>query len=133
MLDKTPSRESSWKCSLTRPRQRSEAYLGKRALRFERSVRVETGSEVRPLADTQSLSSFLSPPQGSLAVDQAVDAFFGIADTGTTGALEGFKAVVKTGLKANSRQHFRGRKLRQEVLRVRQTVCVSRHPVPIKF
>ncbi|KAJ5108645.1 hypothetical protein N7456_005320 [Penicillium angulare] len=54
---------------------------GKRALRFERSVRVDTGSE------------------GSPGVDEAVDAFFGVADTGSKGVLEGFKAVVKTGLK----------------------------------
>ncbi|KEQ93048.1 hypothetical protein AUEXF2481DRAFT_31505 [Aureobasidium subglaciale EXF-2481] len=54
---------------------------GKRALRFERSVRVDTSSE------------------GSPGVEQAVDAFFGMGDTGAKGALEGFKSVVKTGLK----------------------------------
>ncbi|KAI9743495.1 MAG: hypothetical protein M1818_002808 [Claussenomyces sp. TS43310] len=55
---------------------------GKRALRFERSVRVDTGSA------------------GAPGVEQAVDAFFGAAQTGTQGVLDGFKAVVKTGLKA---------------------------------
>ncbi|KAJ3540663.1 hypothetical protein NM208_g4964 [Fusarium decemcellulare] len=57
---------------------------GKRALRFERSVRVDCGSA------------------GSPGVDQAVDAFFGIGDEGGSvkkGVLDGFKAVVKTGLK----------------------------------
>ncbi|KAJ6491049.1 hypothetical protein C8R45DRAFT_1138064 [Mycena sanguinolenta] len=48
---------------------------GKRALRFERSVRVDCGAA------------------------EAVDAFFGAGDTGTKGVLDGFKAVVKTGLK----------------------------------
>lgn len=32
-------------------------------------------------------------------VDEAVDAFFGAAQTGGQGVLDGFKAVVKTGLK----------------------------------
>ncbi|KAJ8089193.1 hypothetical protein AAF712_014854 [Marasmius tenuissimus] len=54
---------------------------GKRALRFERSVRVDTGAE------------------GAPGVEQAVDAFFGASKTGMDGVLEGFKAVVKTGLK----------------------------------
>ncbi|KAK1222195.1 hypothetical protein PQX77_014968 [Marasmius sp. AFHP31] len=54
---------------------------GKRALRFERSVRVDTGAE------------------GAPGVEQAVDAFFGASKTGMEGVLEGFKAVVKTGLK----------------------------------
>ncbi|KAL8925066.1 MAG: hypothetical protein Q9208_003750 [Pyrenodesmia sp. 3 TL-2023] len=55
---------------------------GKRALRFERSVRVDTGAA------------------GAPGVDEAVNAFFGAAKTGAEGVLEGFKAVVKTGLKA---------------------------------
>ncbi|KAL0063531.1 hypothetical protein AAF712_009529 [Marasmius tenuissimus] len=54
---------------------------GKRALRFERSVRVDTGAE------------------GAPGVEQAVDAFFGASKTGMDGVLEGFKSVVKTGLK----------------------------------
>jgi len=56
---------------------------GNRALRFERSVRVDTSSE------------------GAPGVGDAVDAFFGAADgSNKDGVLEGFKAVVKTGLKA---------------------------------
>lgn len=54
---------------------------GNRALRFERSVRVDTGAE------------------GAPGVGEAVDAFFGASKTGADGVLEGFKAVVKTGLK----------------------------------
>ncbi|KAL9077599.1 MAG: hypothetical protein Q9157_003295 [Trypethelium eluteriae] len=53
----------------------------KRALRFERSVRVDTDE------------------RGSPGVDEAVNAFFGSGDTGAPGVLDGFKAVVKTGLK----------------------------------
>ncbi|KAI1808693.1 hypothetical protein F4811DRAFT_569486 [Daldinia bambusicola] len=53
---------------------------GKRALRFERHVQVDTES---------------APGDG---VDKAVDAFFGAGDTGGKGVLEGFKNVVKTGL-----------------------------------
>ncbi|KAK3372304.1 hypothetical protein B0H63DRAFT_513741 [Podospora didyma] len=55
---------------------------GKRALRFERHVKVDTET---------------SPGKG---VDEAVDAFFGASKTGTDGVLEGFKAVVKTGMSA---------------------------------
>ncbi|KAJ8087766.1 hypothetical protein PM082_006603 [Marasmius tenuissimus] len=54
---------------------------GKRALRFERSLRVDTGAE------------------GAPGVGEAVDAFFGASKTGMDGVLEGFKSVVKTGLK----------------------------------
>ncbi|KAL0564192.1 hypothetical protein V5O48_017861 [Marasmius crinis-equi] len=53
---------------------------GKRALRFERSVRVDTGA------------------QGAPGISEAVDAFFGASKTGVEGVLEGFKNVVKTGL-----------------------------------
>ncbi|KAI1643435.1 uncharacterized protein F4817DRAFT_319836 [Daldinia loculata] len=53
---------------------------GKRALRFERYVQVDTES---------------TPGDG---VDKAVDAFFGAGDTGLNGVLDGFKNVVKTGL-----------------------------------
>ncbi|KAL6714002.1 hypothetical protein ACLMJK_008496 [Lecanora helva] len=53
---------------------------GKRALRFERHVAVDTEK---------------TPGDG---VDKAVDAFFGAADTGAKGVLDGFKNVVKTGL-----------------------------------
>ncbi|KAJ4179363.1 hypothetical protein NW767_014647 [Fusarium falciforme] len=54
---------------------------GKRALRFKRSVRVDTGSE------------------GAPGVREAINAFFGGSETGGKGVLDGFKAVVKTGLK----------------------------------
>ncbi|KAL0932513.1 uncharacterized protein CTRU02_211476 [Colletotrichum truncatum] len=53
---------------------------GKRALRFERHVQVDAEK---------------TPGKG---VDEAVDAFFGSSDTGSRGVLDGFKAVVKTGL-----------------------------------
>ncbi|MCJ1287755.1 hypothetical protein MMC26_007107 [Xylographa opegraphella] len=55
---------------------------GRRALRFERHVRVDTHTGT------------------SDGVDSAVDAFFGAGDTGSKGVLEGFKSVVKTGLSA---------------------------------
>ncbi|MCJ1292386.1 hypothetical protein MMC34_003936 [Xylographa carneopallida] len=55
---------------------------GRRALRFERHVRVDTQNGT------------------SEGVDTAVDAFFGAGDTGSKGVLEGFKSVVKTGLSA---------------------------------
>ncbi|OAA68210.1 hypothetical protein SPI_00405 [Niveomyces insectorum RCEF 264] len=55
---------------------------GKRAMRFERHVSVDT--ETTPGA----------------GVEAAVDAFFGASKTGTDGVLEGFKNVVKTGLSA---------------------------------
>ncbi|KAG5803753.1 hypothetical protein H9Q74_005990 [Fusarium xylarioides] len=55
---------------------------GKRALRFERRFDVDAES---------------TPGKG---VEDAVDAFFGASDTGTKGALDGFKSVVKTGLSA---------------------------------
>ncbi|KAF5642404.1 uncharacterized protein FTJAE_3561 [Fusarium tjaetaba] len=53
---------------------------GRRALRFER----------RFVVDAES-----TPGKG---VEDAVDAFFGMSDTGTKGALNGFKSVVKNGL-----------------------------------
>ncbi|KAI9784245.1 MAG: hypothetical protein M1816_000917 [Peltula sp. TS41687] len=53
---------------------------GKRALRFERHVQVDTET---------------TPGEG---VGKAVEAFFGAGETGSKGVLEGFKNVVKTGL-----------------------------------
>jgi hypothetical protein len=55
---------------------------GKRALRFERHVKVDTET---------------APAKG---VEDAVDDFFGAGDTGSKGVLEGFKNVVKVGLSA---------------------------------
>ncbi|PPQ70385.1 hypothetical protein CVT26_013850 [Gymnopilus dilepis] len=71
---------------------------GKRALRFERSVRVDTGAQVR-IRESINDRRAKRTTQGAPGVEQAVDAFFGAADTGMKGVLDGFKAVVKTGLK----------------------------------
>lgn len=73
---------------------------GKRALRFERSVRVDTDSEASLMGSIASCNrDILIALQSSPGVEQAVDPFFGMGDTGSKGALEGFKSVVKTGLK----------------------------------
>lgn len=48
---------------------------GKRALRFERSVRVDAGEK------------------GAPGVTEAVDAFFGAPETGGKGVLDGFKVT----------------------------------------
>ncbi|KAL6708470.1 hypothetical protein ACN47E_002733 [Coniothyrium glycines] len=70
------------KMFLDRESTMKSSVPGKRALRFERHVQVDAES---------------TPGAG---VEQAVDAFFGVAQTGTTGVLDGFKSVVKTGLSA---------------------------------
>ncbi|KAI0347124.1 hypothetical protein BDW22DRAFT_1351492 [Trametopsis cervina] len=55
---------------------------GKRAIRFERSVRVDCGSE------------------GSPGVSEAVDSFFNVGQGGKQSILDGFKSIVNVALKA---------------------------------
>ncbi|KAK0728876.1 hypothetical protein B0T26DRAFT_800517 [Lasiosphaeria miniovina] len=67
---------------LDRESAQKTSVPGRRALRFERHVQVDTET---------------TPGKG---VEDAVDAFFGASETGSKGVLEGFKSVVKTGLSA---------------------------------
>ena len=72
---------------------------GKRALRFERSVRVDTGAEVIIISFIVNVESKTDKiEQGAPGVGEAVDAFFGAQTTGLTGVLDGFKVTLLADL-----------------------------------